>query len=66
MLEGSHVNSRIEYAQMSLGISKSPVKGKGGAEQLINLIPKAESENHTKRSKKDLISALFFVINTGN
>jgi hypothetical protein len=35
MLEGSHVHPRIEHAQMSLGISKLPVKGKGGAEQLI-------------------------------
>jgi hypothetical protein len=25
-LEGSHLNSRIEYVQMSLGIPKSPVK----------------------------------------
>jgi hypothetical protein len=31
MLEGSHLNSRIEYVQMSVGIPKSPVKGKGGA-----------------------------------
>jgi hypothetical protein len=31
MLEGSHFHSRIKYAQMSLGIPKSLVKGKGGA-----------------------------------
>jgi hypothetical protein len=31
-----------------------------------NPTPKAESENRTKTSKKDLISHLFFVINSCN
>ncbi len=53
---------------MSLGIPKSAVKGKGGMDwhrPAVRDIPETGSGNYANTSKKDLISELFFVINTG-
>jgi hypothetical protein len=54
---------------LSLGILKSPVKGKGGPDwhrHPVRHIPGTRKENYAKIIKKNLISGLFFVINSGN
>lgn len=63
------ISRRRKRCWLSLGILKSPVKGKGGTDwhrPPVRNIPRTGTGNCANTSKKDLISEPFFVITSGN
>jgi len=59
------LSNRRKRCWLSLGILKSPVKGKGGMHRRqppVGNIPRTGTGNSAHTSKKDLISEFFFVI----
>lgn len=59
------ISRRRKRCWLSLGILKSPVKGKGGTDWRpppVGNIPRTGAGNCAHTSKKDLISEVFFVI----